>query len=208
MLASLLIVFREVLEAGLIVGIVLAATEGIRGRGWWIAGGIGAGVLGAFPGMVLRSLSQMQQVWSKQAERQERAAKQSDAAGDPGTAATDRRAYPRDSARSRIFRRRNRAVASQRGLRGNLNAGWRYRVQTLNAEQELLQAQVNEVQAHHDEIVAAYQLLNATGQLTAQYLALPVELYDPTAHYEEVRDSWVGFGDRPDLIEHPDQGRQ
>jgi outer membrane protein len=69
----------------------------------------------------------------------------------------------------------------------------------LNAEQELLQAQVNEVQARHDEIVAAYQLLSATGQLTAQYLALPVELYDPAMHYEEVRDKWVGFGDRPDL---------
>ncbi len=47
MLASLVIVFREVLEAGLIVGIVLAATEGIAGRGAWIAGGIGGGVLGA-----------------------------------------------------------------------------------------------------------------------------------------------------------------
>ncbi len=47
MLASLLIVFREVFEAGLIVGIVLAATRGIANRGLWIAGGIGAGVLGA-----------------------------------------------------------------------------------------------------------------------------------------------------------------
>jgi len=47
MLASLLIVFREVLEAGLIVGIVLAATEGIARRARYIAGGIGAGVLGA-----------------------------------------------------------------------------------------------------------------------------------------------------------------
>ena len=47
MLASLIIVFREVLEAGLIVGIVLAATEGIAGRAAWIAGGIGAGVLGS-----------------------------------------------------------------------------------------------------------------------------------------------------------------
>ena len=33
MLASLLSVFREVLEAGLVVGIVFAATEGIAGRG-------------------------------------------------------------------------------------------------------------------------------------------------------------------------------
>lgn len=47
MLASLLIVFREVLEAGLIVGVVLAATEGTPGRARWISGGIAAGVLGA-----------------------------------------------------------------------------------------------------------------------------------------------------------------
>ena len=47
MLASLLIVFREVLEAGLIVGIVLAATRGIAGRASWLAAGIGVGVLGA-----------------------------------------------------------------------------------------------------------------------------------------------------------------
>ncbi len=47
MIASLLIVFREVLEAGLIVGIVMAATQSIRYRAPWIAGGIAAGVLGA-----------------------------------------------------------------------------------------------------------------------------------------------------------------
>jgi high-affinity iron transporter len=47
LLASLLIVFREVLEAGLVVGIVLAATEGLRRRGRFIAGGIAAGVVGA-----------------------------------------------------------------------------------------------------------------------------------------------------------------
>ena len=47
MLVSLIIVFREVLEAGLIVGIVLAATEGVAWRGRWIAGGLAAGVAGA-----------------------------------------------------------------------------------------------------------------------------------------------------------------
>jgi high-affinity iron transporter len=47
MLASLIIVFREVLEAGLIVGVVLAATQGIIGRAAWLSAGIGAGVLGA-----------------------------------------------------------------------------------------------------------------------------------------------------------------
>jgi high-affinity iron transporter len=47
MLATLIIVFREMLEAGLIIGIVLAATQGVAGRGRWIAGGIAAGVIGA-----------------------------------------------------------------------------------------------------------------------------------------------------------------
>lgn len=44
MLAALLIVFREVFEAGIIVGVALAATEGVRGRGLWISGGVLAGV--------------------------------------------------------------------------------------------------------------------------------------------------------------------
>jgi high-affinity iron transporter len=47
MFVSMIIVFREAMEAGLIVGIVLAATEGVTGRGRWIAGGIAAGVAGA-----------------------------------------------------------------------------------------------------------------------------------------------------------------
>lgn len=47
MLAALLIVFREVLEAGLIIGIVLAATRGVSHRGRWVASGVGAGILGA-----------------------------------------------------------------------------------------------------------------------------------------------------------------
>ncbi len=47
MLPSLVIVFREVFEAGLIVGIVMAVTSGVAGRGRWIAGGVIAGVLGA-----------------------------------------------------------------------------------------------------------------------------------------------------------------
>ena len=47
MLATLIIVFREVFEAGLIVGIVLAATEGVARRGVFVASGIAAGVAGA-----------------------------------------------------------------------------------------------------------------------------------------------------------------
>jgi high-affinity iron transporter len=46
-LAALIIVFREVFEAALIAGIVLAVTRGVSGRGWWISGGVLGGALGA-----------------------------------------------------------------------------------------------------------------------------------------------------------------
>jgi high-affinity iron transporter len=47
MLATLLIVFREVIEAGLIVGIVLAASKGVPRRSLWVAYGVSGGLLGA-----------------------------------------------------------------------------------------------------------------------------------------------------------------
>jgi high-affinity iron transporter len=47
MLASAIIVFRETLEAALLIGIVAAASRAISGRARWIAGGILAGALGA-----------------------------------------------------------------------------------------------------------------------------------------------------------------
>jgi high-affinity iron transporter len=47
MLGALIIVFREVIEAGLIVGIVMAVTKGVGGSRLVIAGGVAAGVVGA-----------------------------------------------------------------------------------------------------------------------------------------------------------------
>ncbi|HAN57093.1 MAG TPA: iron permease [Betaproteobacteria bacterium] len=47
MLATAIIMFREVLEAALIIAIVLGASRGIVGRGRWVATGIGLGLLGA-----------------------------------------------------------------------------------------------------------------------------------------------------------------
>ena len=47
MLSSALIIFREVLEAALIVGIVLSATRGVTGRRRMVTAGIAAGIVGA-----------------------------------------------------------------------------------------------------------------------------------------------------------------
>ncbi len=47
MLAALIIVFREVLEAGLIIGVVLAASRGVPGRARAVSLGVLAGIVGA-----------------------------------------------------------------------------------------------------------------------------------------------------------------
>ena len=47
MLGIAILVFREVLEAALVVSVVFAATRGVPGRGRWIGAGIAAGVLGS-----------------------------------------------------------------------------------------------------------------------------------------------------------------
>ena len=52
MLAALVIVFREVLEAGLIIGVVLAASRGVTGRN----GAVGLGILAGIAGSVLVAL--------------------------------------------------------------------------------------------------------------------------------------------------------
>jgi len=61
-LPALIIVFREVFEAGLVIGIVLAVTQGVPRRGLWISGGVAAGVLGsclmaAFAGVISQAFA-------------------------------------------------------------------------------------------------------------------------------------------------------
>ena len=68
MLASLLLVFREVLEAALIISVVAAATRSVAGRNLWISGGIVIGVIGAglvalFGGQIADAMSGMGQEW-------------------------------------------------------------------------------------------------------------------------------------------------
>jgi high-affinity iron transporter len=47
MLAAAIIVFREMVEAGLVVGIVMAVTRGVAGRGYWVSLGIAGGLAGS-----------------------------------------------------------------------------------------------------------------------------------------------------------------
>lgn len=68
MLAIWILVFREVLEAAMIVSIVAAATRGVDGRWRWIGtglllGGVGAGIVAACAGRLAEAMSGMGQEW-------------------------------------------------------------------------------------------------------------------------------------------------
>jgi outer membrane protein len=89
------------------------------------------------------------------------------------------------------------AEVALEGVRRESQVGSRTVLDVLNQEQELLVARVNLVRAQHDEAVGVYQLKSSVGQLTAQALALPVEIYDPVKHYDEVRDQWIGTAITP-----------
>ncbi|MEJ0052315.1 MAG: FTR1 family protein [Methylovirgula sp.] len=62
MFAALIIVFREVVEAGLVVGVVLAVTQNVPGRLRYVFGGVAAGIAGAgivalFTGLIAEALA-------------------------------------------------------------------------------------------------------------------------------------------------------
>jgi outer membrane protein len=86
--------------------------------------------------------------------------------------------------------------ASERALNGVRNeagAGQRTTLDVLNSEQALVNARVSLIVAQHDRVVASYSLLSAVGRLTAQDLRLPVSIYDPMVHYQQIRDAWFGL---------------
>lgn len=78
------------------------------------------------------------------------------------------------------------------GVQREAEVGARTVLDVLDAEQELVDSQVDLVGAQRDEIVATFDLKTAIGELSARELALPVPYYDPTVHYQAVRDRWFG----------------
>jgi outer membrane protein/adhesin transport system outer membrane protein len=101
------------------------------------------------------------------------------------------------TARATITARQKQIKASDvalTGVREESSNGTRTVLDRLNAEAEALQSQVDLVQAQRDEILAVFRLKGAVGELTAEKLGLPLTPYDPAAHYEEVKDKWLGLG--------------
>src|SRR3982750_200199 len=78
------------------------------------------------------------------------------------------------------------------GVREEAKAGQRTTLDVLNAQQALVNARVALVTAQHDRVVASYSVLDKIGRLSPIVLNLPTVTYDPSVHYHQVRDSWVG----------------
>jgi outer membrane protein len=80
------------------------------------------------------------------------------------------------------------------GVRREAAVGSRTVLDTLDAEQTLLLSQVNMVRSQRDEIVAAYQLKESVGTLSAEQMQLPVDVYKPQEFYNQERNKFIGLG--------------
>ena len=79
------------------------------------------------------------------------------------------------------------------GVREEAKVGQRTTLDVLNAQQTLLQSRVNLVSAQRDRVVASYTVLASVGRLSAANLGLTVIEYDPTIHFTQVKDKWIGL---------------
>ena len=79
------------------------------------------------------------------------------------------------------------------GVREEAKVGQRTTLDVLNAQQALLQARTQLVQAEHDQVVNSYALLSAIGRLNIPTLGLAVAEYDPRVHFDQVKNKWIGL---------------
>jgi outer membrane protein len=80
-----------------------------------------------------------------------------------------------------------------RGVREEAKFGQRTTFDELVAAQNLLKARIQLVSAQRDEVVASYSVMAAIGRLSITRLGLATTTYDPTVHYNQVKDKWFGL---------------
>lgn len=99
------------------------------------------------------------------------------------------------------------ATVAAEGVRAEAQVGLRTTLDVLNQELELRNAQVNLVSARRNQYVAQAQLLAAMGRLEGPDLEPGVELYDPEANFNRVRNRgalpWDGVVETLDRLAAP-----
>lgn len=87
------------------------------------------------------------------------------------------------------------------GVREEAKVGARTTLDVLDAEQETLNARADLISAQRNEMVAAYQLLEAMGLLTVRHLGLDVgAVAEPGAHYASIRERAFGYDESDDTV--------
>jgi outer membrane protein len=79
------------------------------------------------------------------------------------------------------------------GVREEARVGQRTTLDVLNAQLALLNTRVALVSAQRDRVVSSYAVMAAVGRLSAANLGLAVVQYDPTIHFDQVKDKWIGL---------------
>ena len=100
------------------------------------------------------------------------------------------------STTTQIVEARNEVSAAEgalNGVREEAKLGERTTLDILNAQQSLLNARVQLIEAQYVRVLGSYVVLSAIGTLSAKTLGLPVARYDPTVHFNEVKDKWIGL---------------
>lgn len=100
------------------------------------------------------------------------------------------------AARESVDANREVVAAAQLALNGVIeerNVGQRTTLDVLNAQADVITAQIALASSERDVVVASYAILSAMGRLSAARLALAVDLYDPQEHYDAVKDKWGGL---------------
>ncbi len=94
------------------------------------------------------------------------------------------------------------ATDALEGVKIESRVGTRTTLDVLNAEQELLDAKIEEARTRHDLDYALLQIKFVIGTLTIEGLNLDVDAYDPDVHYTHARGQWIGFSDPDDDQAH------
>lgn len=101
-----------------------------------------------------------------------------------------------EAARRNVEANRALVSAARLALNGVVEerkVGQRTTLDVLNAQADVINAQINQVSSERDTVVASYAILSAIGRLSAKRLGLRVRLHKPKEHYEAVKDKWLGL---------------
>jgi len=79
------------------------------------------------------------------------------------------------------------------GVLGERDVGQRTTLDVLNAQADVIAAQINLAASERDVIVARFAILSAFGDLSAKSLRLDVTIHEPAEHLEAVADKWFGL---------------